>query len=150
MGDRASEHFPFHPPYRIAGAAGGDIVERASIDRLIINSPYGEPARHWSYDRERRAFSLADGRRPAGYVIASEGSRSFDDPGHFVEIPLVNRIRPRVRVWREAGYPGVTGITKRLLEHWTNPEEFDSRRFFFCTTGGRRDADLARRGTSGR
>ena len=107
-------------------------MERASIDRLIINSPYGEPARHWSYDRERRAFSLADGRRPAGYVIASEGSRSFDDPGHFVEIPLVNRIRPCVRTWREAGYPGVTGITKRLLEHWTNPEEFDSRRFFFC------------------
>ncbi len=28
--------------------------------------------------------------------------------------------------------PGVTGITKRLLEHWTNAEEFDNRRFFFC------------------
>ena len=69
---------------------------------------------------------------PAGYVIASEGSRSFDDPGHFVEIPLVKLIRPRVRAWREAGYPGVTGITKRLLEHWTNPEEFDNRRLFFC------------------
>ena len=73
-----------------------------------------------------------EGRRRAGYVIASEGSRSFDDPGHFVEIPLVKLIRPRVRAWREAGYPGVTGITKRLLEHWTNPEEFDNRRLFFC------------------
>ena len=50
----------------------------------------------------------------------------------FVEIPLVNRIRPRVQAWREAGHPGVSGITKRLLEHWTNPEEFDARRFFFC------------------
>ena len=107
-------------------------MERASIDRLIINSPYEEPSKYWSYDRERRTFSLVDGRRPAGYVIASEGSRSFDDPGHFVEIPLVNLIRPRVRAWREAGYPGVTGITKRLLEHWTNPEEFDNRRLFFC------------------
>ena len=37
-----------------------------------------------------------------------------------------------MRKWREAGYPGVTGITKRLLEHWTNPEEFDNRRLFFC------------------
>ena len=107
-------------------------MERTSIDRLIINSPYEEPARHWSYNSERRTFSLEEGRRPAGYVIASEGSRSFDDPGHFVEIPLVNQIRPRVRAWRENGYPGITGITKRLLEHWTNPEEFDSRRFFFC------------------
>ena len=107
-------------------------MERATIDRLIINSPYDEPTKYWSYDRERRTFSLVEGRRPAGYVVASEGSRSFDDPGHFVEIPLVNLIRPRVQAWREAGYPGVTGITKRLLEHWTNPEEFDNRRLFFC------------------
>ena len=50
----------------------------------------------------------------------------------FVEIPLVNQIRPRVRAWRQAGYPGVTGITKRLLDHWSSPEEFENRRFFFC------------------
>ena len=103
-----------------------------TIGRLIINSPYEEPARHWSYDRTTRLFDLAAGRRLAGYVVASEGSQAFDDPGIFVEIPLVNRIRPRVRAWREAGYPGVTGITKRLLAHWTDPEEFEARRFFFC------------------
>ncbi len=49
-----------------------------------------------------------------------------------MEIPLVNRIRPRVKTWREAGYPGVTGMTKRLLAHWTDAEEFETRRFFFC------------------
>ncbi len=107
-------------------------MEQKSIDRLIINSPYEEPARHWSYNRERRTFSLSEGRRPAGYVVASEGSRAFDDPGHFVEIPLVNQIRSRVKAWRDSGYPGVTGITKRLLEHWNAPEELDDRRFFFC------------------
>jgi type III restriction enzyme len=107
-------------------------MEQKTIDRLIVNSPYEEPQRYWSYHRERRTFSLQEGRRPAGYVVASEGSRSFDDPGVFVEIPLVNQIRPRVKAWREAGYPGVTSITKRLLEHWTNPEEFETRRFFFC------------------
>ena len=112
--------------------AAADIMEQKSIGRLIINSPYEEPARHWSYNRERRTFSLAEGRRPAGYVVASEGSRAFDDPGHFVKIPRVNRIRARVKAWREAGYPGVTGITKRLLEHWNAPEEFENRRFFFC------------------
>lgn len=107
-------------------------MEKQTIDRLIVNSPYAEPRRYWHYNRERRTFSLKEGRRPAGYVVASEGSRSFDDPGVFVEIPLVNQIRSRVEAWRQAGYPGVTGITKRLLEHWTNPEEFETRRFFFC------------------
>ena len=107
-------------------------MARATIDRLIVNSPYEEPAKHWRYDRETRLFDLAEGRRSAGYVVASPDSGAFDDPGVFVEIPLVNRIRPRVRAWREAGYPGVTGITKRLLAHWTDPEEFGARRFFFC------------------
>ena len=64
--------------------------------------------------------------------MASGDSRSFDDPGKFVEIPLVNRIRERVKAWREAGYPGVTSVTKRLLEYWRDPEEFENRRFFFC------------------
>jgi type III restriction enzyme len=108
-------------------------MEQTSIDRLIINSPYAEPQRYWRYNRENRTFTLVEGeRRPAGYVVASESSRSFDDPGVFVEIPLVNQIRPRVEAWRKAGYPGITGITKRLLEHWTNPEEYETRRFFFC------------------
>lgn len=107
-------------------------MARTTIDRLIINSPYEEPARYWRYAREMRTFDLVEGRRPAGYVVASGDSKAFDDPGIFVEIPLVNQIRPRVKAWREAGYPGVTSITKRLLEHWRDPEEFEARRFFFC------------------
>lgn len=31
---------------------------------------------------------------------------------------------------RAAGYPGVTGTTKRLLDHWRDEER--SARFFFC------------------
>ena len=107
-------------------------MEQSSIDRLIINKPYEEPAEHWRYNREKRTFSREAGRRLAGYLIASGDSKTFDDPGMFVEIPLVNQIRPRVEAWRKAGYPGVTSITKRLLEHWTDPEEYESRRFFFC------------------
>ena len=102
------------------------------IDRLIINTPYVEPERHWRYQRELRSFDLVEGRRSAGYVVASGDSKAFDDPGIFVAIQLVNQIRPRVRAWREAGYPGVSSITSRLLEHWRDVEEFESRRFFFC------------------
>ncbi len=37
-----------------------------------------------------------------------------------------------MKKWREAGYPGVSSVTKRLLNYWTDPEEFENRRFFFC------------------
>ncbi len=105
----------------------------ATIDQLIINSPYEEPREHWRYHRETRLFTRESERRKAGYVRASESSRSFDDPGIFIELPLVNQIRPRVKAWQEADYPGATGITKRLLQYWRDPEQRDlNRRFFFC------------------
>ena len=107
-------------------------MSQATIDRLIVNSPYEEPTQHWRYDRQTRMFDLADGRRSAGYIVASKDSQAFDDPGIFFEIPLVNLIRARVKAWREAEYPGVSSVTRRLLRYWTDPEEFDSRRFFFC------------------
>lgn len=105
----------------------------SSIPNLIVNSPYVEPRVHWLYDRETRSFTLEPGRRPAGYVRASEASKSFDDPGEFIELPLVNQIRPRVKAWRDANFPGTTGITKHLLKHWHDQEQRESsRRFFFC------------------
>lgn len=94
-----------------------------SIDKLIINTPREEPKYHWFYNRGNRDFYIKDGRRPAGYVMATPESKGFDDPGIFIEIETVNKIRPRVKTWRESGYSGATGITKRLLEHWQNNDE---------------------------
>jgi len=99
------------------------------IDQLIINNPYEMPKSYWRYDREQRQFIHENGRRPAGYLVAL--TKDADDPGEFHELPLVNQIRKRVDSWRENNYPGVTGITKRLLEFWNNPEIRDYR-FFFC------------------
>lgn len=107
-------------------------MPQSTIDRLVINSPYEKPKFYWHYDRVTRLFDRLEGRRDAGYVIATPHSKAFDDPGIFMEIPLVNKIRPRVDAWRAAGYPGVTSITKRLLEYWQDPIEYDIRRFFFC------------------
>ena len=87
----------------------------ATIDQLIINSPYEEPREHWRYHRETRLFTREPERRKAGYIRASEKSRSFDDPGVFIELPLVNQIRPRVKAWREADYPGATRNHKAAL-----------------------------------
>jgi len=101
-----------------------------TTDHLIINSPYEKPKQYLKYVREIRKFELVEGRRPAGYVVASEHSDSFDDPGHFIELPEVNKIRERVDKWRAAGYPGITSITKELLEHWRNPDR--EMKLFFC------------------
>src|SRR5579885_3069616 len=102
------------------------------IDQLIICSPFEEPTEYWSYNPSTQTFHRKEGRRPAGYFIASPSAKSHSDPGQFIEIPLVNKIRPRVKEWRERDYPGASGITKRLLAHWKNPEDFENRRFFFC------------------
>ncbi len=44
---------------------------KSSIDRLIINSPYEEPAHYWPYDPASKRFELVESRRPAGYVVAT-------------------------------------------------------------------------------
>lgn len=33
---------------------------KSSIDHLIINSPYEEPAHYWSYDREICFFTMKE------------------------------------------------------------------------------------------
>ncbi len=100
------------------------------VQHLIINSPYEKPDKHLKYDRNERKFELVEGRRPAGYTIASEHSEKFDDPGFFVELPDVNKIRARVDKWRDSGYPGITKVTKELLDYWKKPDR--ERKLFFC------------------
>jgi len=101
-----------------------------TVNHLIINNPYQKPNSHLKYVREIRKFEVVAGRRPAGYVVASESSKSFDDPGVFIELPLVNQIRIRVDKWREENYPGITSITRNLLDYWKNSER--ENKLFFC------------------
>lgn len=103
----------------------------AGIDKLIINSAFREPEHHWKYDMNGQTFIQEVGRRPAGYFVAGQGTNQYNDIGRFIELPLVNKIRPRVKAWRESGYPGVTGVTKALLEHW-NDKDARPYQFFFC------------------
>ena len=103
----------------------------AGIDKLIISSAYHEPTTHWKFNLATQQFEQAPGRRPAGYVVAGQERNAYNDQGRFVPLPLVNRIRPRVKAWREAGYPGVTGTTRRLLAHW-HDNAARQYPFFFC------------------
>jgi len=101
-----------------------------TTDHLIICSPYEKPNKHLKWTRLERKFELVDGRRLAGYVVASENSQAYDDPGHFIPLKEVNQIRERVDKWRDAGYPGITTVTRELLDHWKSP--YREQKLFFC------------------
>lgn len=93
---------------------------------LIINTPYLPPGRHWQQGAGT-TLNLVEGRRPAAYEVFD----TRNNTKRVEELKLVNRIRERVQAWREAGYAGVTQVTRSLLEHWQN----DGARqlpFYFC------------------
>ena len=99
---------------------------------LIINSPHARPSQHWRFVEEGQPLTLEKGRRKAGYMVADPANaKSPHDKGIFVELPIVNQIRRRVDDWREKGYPGITGITRKLLDHWQDHEQREFP-FFFC------------------
>lgn len=99
----------------------------------IINSPFDEPKEHWQI-RLGETPVLAPGRRRAVVYQPPEQREEWDlidgtlvkaaaaDEGAYAgrtyEMVLVNRIRDRVRAWREAGYPGATRTTRDLLDWW--------------------------------
>jgi type III restriction enzyme len=91
---------------------------------LIVNSPYEAPAFHWQGEQE---LELASGRRPAGFEIFDTRSNTRrTEP-----LELVNRIRERVDAWRAAAWPGVTSVTRSLLEFW-HDRSARQLPFYFC------------------
>lgn len=102
-----------------------------TIGQLVICSAYAEPTEHWEYDSVEKGFKRVPGRRRAEYRIASQGDDTSRGEGQLVPLELANRIRPRVKAWREAGYPGATAVTRKLLEWWREPDVRESP-FFFC------------------
>jgi type III restriction enzyme len=96
-----------------------------SPNSLIINSPYERPVFYWRDDSG--TLQLENGRRPAGYeIFDTRNNTRRTEP-----LELVNRIRERVDAWREAQWPGVTTVTRGLLQHW---RERAARQlpFYFC------------------
>lgn len=93
---------------------------------LIINSPFESPRQHWQQARDGTLTQVA-GRRPAGYEI-------FDirnNTRRMEPLPLVNEVRARVGEWRAQDYPGITSVTRRLLEHW-HDRSARQYPFYFC------------------
>ena len=98
----------------------------AASTSLIINSPYRRLERHWLQARDNTLL-VVESRRAAGYEI-------FDirnNTRRLEPLNLVNAIRERVDTWGAADYPGITSVTRGLLEHW-NDSTARQFPFYFC------------------
>lgn len=93
---------------------------------LIINSPYVRPEQHWTEGRGGK-LEINPERRPASYDVFD----ARNNTKRTETLDLVNTIRERVDQWRVDGYPGVTIITRKLLEHWHH-REARQYPFYFC------------------
>ena len=103
------------------------------VPEPILNSPFNEPAEHWNIIEGEEPRRLP-GRRPSVYFyrdpkVAPE-EYSGREAGVAIEMKLVNRIRERVKVWRQQGYPGVTRTTLELLSWWRRDGR--EKRLFFA------------------
>ena len=93
---------------------------------LIINRPWEKPAQHWVEDKAG-SLEIKTERRPASYEVFD--ARNNTKRTEVLE--LVNTIRGRVDKWREDGWPGVTIVTRKLLEHW-HDDTVRQHPFYFC------------------
>ena len=115
-------------------------MSKVTIENPVINSPFEEPQRHFKFNARGITEEIADGRRRSEYFMPfpKPKKRSGQEQMQF-ELPeqdlrqanaFINSVRTQVTAWRTSGYPGVTPTTRRLLEHWNNPE--NEPRLFFC------------------
>ena len=92
------------------------------LSSLIINSPYLKPDRYWDQDDNGKLLSIRSGRRPAAYELYDTRTNTR----RVEKLERVNAIRERLDSWRDAGWLGVTSVTRQLLEHWRARGEWDS------------------------
>jgi type III restriction enzyme len=111
----------------------------ALIENPILNSPFDEPGRYYKFDDDGITDEVVQGRRPSSYFIPIAAPKkktkqlTFDTQwtaDRAKENDDINFIRSRVDLWRGQGYPGITPVTRSLLEYWTRPDR--ERRLFFC------------------
>jgi len=116
------------------------IMSQAAIENPVINSPFGEPRRHFRFAENDITNEIVPGRRRSTYFIPiakpklkgaqKQGMLDLNIQHRAEENKLINDLRERVSRWRQAGRPYTIAVTRRLLDHWTRPNR--ERRLFFC------------------
>ena len=115
-------------------------MPKVTIENPVINSPFEEPQRHFKFNARGITEEIAEGRRRSEYFMpfpkpkkqSGETQLQFELPDRDLREAnaFINSVRTQVTAWRNSGYPGVTPTTRRLLEHWNNPE--NEPRLYFC------------------
>ena len=110
------------------------------IENPILNSPFAEPKRHFRFTDEGITDEIEESRRESAYFVPIPKVKqkhrlqlalSDEWTADRVEKnPFINDIRRSVSTWRNLGWPGVTPISRQLLEYWTEPGR--ERKLFFC------------------
>ena len=103
----------------------------------VLCDPFSEPDRHWVLDDQGRAdrnTAPLSGRRAPLRITVPQDQKS---PAQLkLELKdrqvntLITDIRKAIGDWRADGYPRVTATTRRLLQHWADPEAMRLRPFF--------------------
>jgi type III restriction enzyme len=121
--------------------AAKDSGVAAGIENPIFNGPYDAPSRHFELGPHGPTGKILDGRRPSESFIPVPAPRKGKNKGQQAldldvagerreSNDLINEIRYQVGLWRQRGYPGVTPISRKLLEHWAEPHR--ENRVMFC------------------
>jgi type III restriction enzyme len=109
------------------------------IENPILNSPFERPGGYYKFDEDGNTDEVVTGRRRSSYFIPIAAPKkktkqlTFDTEwtaDRAKENDDINFIRSRVDLWREQSYPGITPVTRSLLEYWTRSDR--ERRLFFC------------------
>jgi type III restriction enzyme len=112
------------------------------MESPILNSPYFEPNRHFRADDRGITENIIETRRPSSFYIpvprAKTRQRKLDfntAEGAFgselqKENEFINKIRSKIKAWRNDGHNGVTKTTRDLLSYWR--DETRENKLFFC------------------
>ncbi|MEX2626704.1 MAG: DEAD/DEAH box helicase family protein, partial [Ilumatobacteraceae bacterium] len=108
------------------------------IDNPILNGPYDPPDRHFELGQSGPTGEVSDGRRPSESFVPvpqprkgrSQQQLDLTAGERRERNDLINEIRHQVGTWRQRGYPGVTPISRKLLQHWADPDR--ENRVMFC------------------
>lgn len=116
------------------------MTNQVVIENPIINSPFNAPNRHFRFTDDGITNEIIDTRRKSAYFIPVPRSKKKSEAGTFFdsewtedriqENDFINKVRARVDLWRSRGRPGLTKVTAKLIDYWTNPDR--EKRLFFC------------------
>ena len=117
-------------------------MSTAELDNPVINSPYDPPDRHFEIGAHGPTGQVLPGRRPSESFIPIPPSRKKKADQEELDFDvtrerreqnsLINDIRRQVELWRSRGYPGVTPISRKLMEHWAARPPVRDDRALFC------------------